>query len=331
MGGLRGGALVAGLLLGALAWDGAAGAADGASAGDRLVLAQAGSPAEAGGNPFAGREVQSAREALDILLDEMGFGAIVGYAAIEAPDPEAVTLEGVVLADPGDPALMLEIGRIVISDLDLEGLGTAVGPARFRVALEAIDYAGLARGVRSFAPLLVPELEDGATLTLVFSMLPAATGDGRMTATMLGQIDRQLALSFEVTASPPPGASAVDPFSADLTHVDAFAFEVADWGFLGAMLREQAAEEGQSFEAFIAEGKAEVGAALEPMTPGSPAAAVHDAVEAMLDDLDRPGVLRFSLESDTTRPLEALFEALAEAETLEANGLRFSISYLPME
>jgi|GEM_PF-2448669 len=331
MGGFPGGVLALGLVMGSLAWAGAAlaVATDDAVAGDGLVLVQAGAPGH--NNPFAGREVQTAREALDILLDEMGLGSIVGYAAIAAPDPESVTLDDVVLASPDDPSLRLQIGRIVISDLDLEGLGTAAGPARFRIALEAIDYAGLADGVRGLALLPVPELEDGATLTLAFSLLPAAMGDGQVTATMLGQLDRQLALSFEVTASPPPGATSVDPFAADTTRVDAFVFELADWGFLGAMLRAQAAEEGQGFDAFIAEGKAEVRAALEPMTPGSPAAAVHDALSAMLDDLDRPGVLRFSLESDEALPLEALFEALAAAETLEGDGLRFSISYLPME
>lgn len=117
----------------------------------------------------------------------------------------------------------------------------------------------------------------------------------------------------------------------DGSLVDAFVFELADWWFLGALLRAQAAAAGQSFETFIAEGKVELRASLEPMAPGSPAAAVHDAVAAMLDDLDRPGVLRFGLSSDTARPLEALFAALAAAETLEADGLSFAITYLPME
>jgi hypothetical protein len=335
MGVCRRSSLVAGLVLGGLAWGGLAMAAglDGASAGDGLVLVQdgAGDEAAGDGNPFVGREVGSARAALDVLLDEMGLGAIVSYGSISEPDSEAVTLEGVVLADPEDPSLRLEIGRIVISDLDLAGLATPAGPSRFRVALEAIDYAGLAQGVRSFALLPVPDLDEGATLTLAFSLLPAAMGDGRMTATMLGQLDRQFGLSFEVTASPPPGAEAVEPFAAAETYVDAFVFEFADWGFLGALMRAQAAEAGQDFVAFIAEGKAELRASLEPMPAGSPAAAVHDAVVAMLDDLDRPGVLRFSLESEMARPLEALFAALAEAETLEADGLSFAITYLPIE
>jgi hypothetical protein len=327
--------LVAGLILGGLAWGGPAVALgpDGVSAGDGLVLVQDIAPEEppGDGNPFAGREVGSARAALDVLLDEMGLGAIVSYGSISEPDPEAVTLEGVVLADPEDPALRLAIGRIVISDLDLAGLATPAGPSRFRVALEAIDYAGLAQGVRSFALLPVPDLDAGATLTLAFSLLPAAMGDGRMTATMLGQLDRQFGLSFEVTASPPPGAEAVGSLTADDSLVDAFVFEFADWGFLGALMRAQAAEAGQDVAAFIAEGKAELRASLEPMPTGSPAAAVHDAVVAMLDDLDRPGVLRFSLASETARPLEALFAALAEAETLEADGLSFAITYRPME
>lgn len=282
-------------------------------------------------NPFVGREIASAREALDILLDEMGLGAIVAYAAIEEPGPEAVTLEGVVLADPDEPMLRLEIGRIVISDLDLDGLVTADGPSHYRVALEAIDYAGLAQALRAFMLLPVPEVEGDPTLTVAYSLLPAAMGEGRMTATFLGQLDRQLGLSFEVTASPPPGTTSLDPFSADEILVDGFVFELADWGFLGVLLREQAAEEGQSFEDFIAEGRAELREALQPMAPGSPAAAVYDAVTAMLDDLDRPGVLRFSLVSDEPLPLEDLFEALAEAEALEADGLAFAITYQPME
>jgi hypothetical protein len=179
--------------------------------------------------------------------------------------------------------------------------------------------------------LPLPELDGRPTFTLGFSLLPAAAGEGRMTATFLGQLDQQLGLGFEVTASPEPGAAAVDPFAAEEALADAFVFELRDWGFLGAMMREQAAAEGQSLEAFIAEGQAEMREALAPMTPGSPAAAVHDAVSAMLADLDRPGVLRFSLASDRPRPLEDLFAALAVAETLDADGLTFAITYLPME
>ncbi len=282
-------------------------------------------------NPFVGREIGSAREALDVLLAETGLGAFLTYEAVEAPDPEAVTLRGVVLAVPDQPLLQLAIGRIVISDLDLDGLGAPDGPSRYRIALEAIDYGALAGALRSFMMLPLPELEDGTTLTLAYSLLPAAMGEGRMTAVFLGQLDRQLGLSFEVTASPPPGAASLDPFAAEEIAVDGFVFELADWGFLGAMMREQAAEEGQSLEAFIAEAEAEMREALAPMPPGSPAAAVHDAVVAMFADLDRPGVLRFSLVSDRPRPLEELFEALAEAETLEADGLSFAITYLPME
>ena len=280
-------------------------------------------------NPFAGRDIQSARAALDILLDEMGMGGIVAYESIEEPGPEAVTLHGVVLADPDEPSMRLEVGRIVISDLDLEGLGTADGPKHFAIALEAIDYASLVEGLRAFAMLPLPALDGRPTLTLAFSLLPA--GEGRMTGTFLGQLDRQIGLGFEVTASPEPGATTVDPFAAEEALADSFVFELMDWGYLGALMREQAAAEGQSLEAFIAEGQAEMREALAPMTPGSPAAAVHDAVAAMLADLDRPGVLRFSLVSDRPRPLEDLFEALAVAETLDADGLTFAITYLPME
>ena len=283
------------------------------------------------GNPFAGRVVTSTREALDILLEEMGLGSIISFQAVSEPDAETVVLEGVVLADPDDPLLRLEIGRVVIGDLDLEGLGTPGGPSRFRLALEAIDYGSLAEGLRSTLGVPLPVLDDASTLTLAFSLLPAAMGDGRMTGTFLGQLDRQIGLSFEVTASPPPGAATVDPFATEEIFVDAFVFELADWGFLAASMREQAAAEGQSQEVFIAEGLEEMRLALEPMAPGSPAAAVFDAVSAMLADLDRPGVLRFSLLSDEARPLEVLFEALAVAETLDADGLTFAITYLPME
>jgi hypothetical protein len=283
------------------------------------------------GNPFEGRDIQSARAALDILLDEMGMGGIVAYESIEEPGPEAVTLNGVVLAYPDDPSLRLEIGRIVISDLDLEGLSTVDGPRHFALALEAIDYTGLAQGLRDFAMLPMPELDGRPTFTLAVSLLPAPAGEGWMTGMFLGQLDRQLGISFEVTVSPEPGAAAVDPFAAEEVLTNAFVFELRDWGFLGAMIREQAAEAGQSVEAFIAEGHAEMAEALAPMTPGSPAAAVHAAVGAMFADLDRPGVLRFSLASDEARPLEELFEALAEAETLDVDGLTFAITYLPME
>lgn len=201
-----------------------------ASAAGRLNLVQADvdEPGDDEGtdNPFAGRDIQSARAALDILLDEMGLGGIVAYTSIEEPGPQAVTLHDVVLADPDDPAMRLEIGRIVISDLDLEGLGTEEGPKQFAIALEAIDYASLAEGLRAFALLPLPVLDGRPTMTLAFSLLPAAAGEGRMTATFLGQLDRQLGLGFEVTASPVPGAATVDPFAADEAPVDAFVLEI---------------------------------------------------------------------------------------------------------
>ncbi len=122
----------------------------------------------------------------------MGLGEILTVETIDEPGPEAVTLEGIVLQDPGDPATRLAIARIRISDLDLVGLTRPEGPSRFSIAFEGIDYSGLADGLRSYGILPLPDLATRPTLTLALSLLPSAGGEGSMTGRFLGQIDRQL-------------------------------------------------------------------------------------------------------------------------------------------
>ncbi len=114
-----------------------------------------------------------------------------------------------------------------------------------------------------------------------------------------------------MTGRPPEGADAVEPWAFDEMLSEAITFELTNWGFLGALLREQAAEEGLSVEAYIAESLEEMRESLEPMDEDSPNAAILAAVSAMLDDPDRPGVLRFVLTTDEPRPFDELSELIA--------------------
>jgi hypothetical protein len=278
-------------------------------------------------NPFVGREIESARAALDILLNELGLGAILTYAAIEEPGPEAVTLGGVVLQNPEDPAMRLAIGRLVLSDLDLQGLATPAGPSRFSLALEAVDYSTLAESLRALDVVPLPELGAAPTLTLAASLLPAATGEGRMALRLLGQIDQQIGLSMEIIARPPEGVGTVDAMALDSMLSEAVTFELRNWGYIGAFLRAQAEDEGKSLEDFMAEGRAELRQLFEPMREGSPAAAAHAALSAMLDDMDGPGLLRLEMQTNEPRGLDVLLEELSEADSLEDERLDFSISY----
>lgn len=294
---------------------------------DAAVSPAADDEAAEAGNPFAGRTITSAREALRILLDEMGFGSFVSYASIDEPGPEAVSLEGVVLEAPSDPPMRVKIGRIVLSELDLAGLGTVEGPARFSLALEAIDYADLAQGARAFAIPPLPEIEAGQTVTLAVSLLPVPGGEGRMAARLLVQIDQQLGLSFEVTAKSNDSDDALALMTFEEMPSDGFALELIDWGFLGTLLEAQAAEAGMAQDAFLAEGIETLRAGLQPMEPDSPSQALFAAVSAMLADLDHPGVLRVAVTTNRPRPLEALFNALAEAASLDDGDLRLAITY----
>ncbi len=280
-------------------------------------------------NPFVGRDIGSAREALDILLDEMGLGAVVSFAALEEPGPEAVTLTDVVLQDPDDPDMRLAIGRIAISDLDLEGLVTPNGPARFSLALEAIDYTNLAQGLRAMDILPLPELGAAPTFTLAVSLLPVADGDGRMAARFLGQLDRQIGLALEVTARPPAGEAGEGAMAFDAMLAEAVRFQLTNWGYVGAFLRAQAESEGKSMDAYMAENLEDLRQSLEPLDEGTPAAAVYAALSAMLADPDQPGVLQVTLETDEPMGLDALLSELAEAERLDDPRLRFAITFTP--
>ncbi len=151
-----------------------------------------------------------------------------------------------------------------------------------------------------------------------------------MVGRFMAQIDQRLALAFAVTVRPPAGSNGFDPAAYDEALAEAFTFELTNWGYVGAFLREQAASEGQDLDAFISERLDEMRQTLQPMPPGSPNEAAFAAISAMLADLDRPGVLRFSLATTAPRALEELFDDVSAAETLESDRLKIGVTYTPL-
>jgi hypothetical protein len=104
--------------------------------------------------------------------------------------------------------------------------------------------------------------------------------------------------------------------------------ELHDMGFLGAVLREVAAESGQSVEQVIAQGLDETAAMLAPLTAGSPRAQLFEMVSARLKDLARSGVMRLRIQAAAPLDMEALFEALA-ADEIDKSILEVEIAYQP--
>ena len=146
-----------------------------------------------------------------------------------------------------------------------------------------------------------------------------------MAGRFMVRLDGQFGFALEARVRPPedglPMALAFEDMLGEALEV-----ELQDLGFLGALLREQAEEEGRSVEAMVAEALAELAELLEPMTPGGARAQLHAALSAMLTDLDHPGVLRLRLESDSPQGLDSLFEQLM-GDALETGELRYAVSY----
>ena len=277
----------------------------------------------AGDNPFAGRELESAAHALRILIEEEDLGEVLSFERLDETGTDGFVLHGVVLRDPMDDAESVRIARFEVSRLDLVGLSEFGAPSHFSVAAEGIDYGGLAEGARNYGLLPLPQLDQPTTMSIATSLLPAEAG--RMTGRFMVRLDGQFGFALEARVRPPeddmPMALAFEDMLGEALEV-----ELQDLGFLGVFLREQAAEEGRSVEAMVAEALAELAELLEPMTPGGARAQLYAAISAMLTDLDHPGVLRLRLESDSPQGLDSLFEQLM-GDALETGELRYAVSY----
>jgi hypothetical protein len=279
-------------------------------------------------NPFLGQPLESAADALSLLIQSLGLGDGLTYDRLEETGPEGLILHGVMLQDPSGAEEPVRIDRIRVSDLDLAGLSAIGAPERFALAFEGISYSALAEGVRANGLAPLPVLAESPPFTLAVSLLPPGGDNTRRELRLDLVLEGQLAIGLATRMLWQEGIAAMGPAAAFALSGEAIEIELHDMGFLGAALREIAAESGENLDQMIAEGMAEMTAGMGPLVPGSPAARLHEAISAKLSDLDRPGVLHIRLSSTEPTDGQTLFEALA-GESLDESRFSLDIGYLP--
>ena len=287
-----------------------------------------GGPVEsAAENPFAGQDLQSAAQALAILIDTMHLQEVLSYASLEETGPDGLILHDVVLRDPSGAEPPLQIGRVSVSHLDLAGLGANGVPETFKFAAENVAYSAVVDGARSNA-LMLPALADQPPLNLEVSLLPVDGDMGRRAIRIALGLEGHLALSVGAQVIWPDNAGAMGPMAVDAVQGESFVIELHDTGFLGALFDEVAAESGQSPAEAIQGALDELKSMIGPVEAGSAVRQIYDMVSARLADLPRPGVMRVSVNAASPLPVETLINSL-EAEAVDPAVMTVEMSYTP--
>jgi hypothetical protein len=284
-------------------------------------------PGMADVNPLLGREFATAAEAFQILMTETPLGDSLSYGRLEEQGSEAFTLHDV-FTNPADSAQGVEIARVRVSDLDLAGLASALGPARFALGLEGIAYQGLVEGAEAFGLEYLPALDGPLTLSIATSLLPA--GDGRHAARLQVQLDGHFAVAVRAIGHPadpdaPFGAMAMPDMAGEAVEL-----EIQDFGFLRLLLEAQAAEAGMSMSEMVDGIRAGLAEALEPRLPGTPRGQLYDALDAVLANLDGSGMLRLAVSAEDPQKFAELFAVLMSGEDATEAGIRFTADYSPL-
>jgi hypothetical protein len=285
-------------------------------------------PAEpAAENPFAGQDLQSAAQALAILISAMRLEEALTYASLEETGPDGLILHDVVLRDPEGVEPPLQIGRVSVSHLDLAGLSANGVPETFRLVVEDLVYASVVDGARANAVPL-PALADQPPLGIEISLLPVDGDPGKREVRFGFGLEGHLALSVGARLIWPDGAGAMGPAAMDAVQGESLAIELHDMGFLAALFDEIAAESGQTRAEAIQGALDDLEAMLGPVAPGSAAQRFHDMVSARFADLERPGVLRASIDASSPLPVEAMMQGLAD-DAVDPAAMTVEMSYTP--
>ncbi len=296
--------------------------------GMTMGTGQAAMPGMGQMNPFAGMTIESAAQALNVLIETFGLGQLVSYDSIEETGPEGFVLRGVTLNDPSGATAPVRIGQIRIGDLDLAGLSAYGAPERFSVALEGIDYAALAAEAQSNG-MSLPEITGPTALSVSMSLLPPDGDMTRREARFGLGLDNQISVSMAARVVWPEGVTAMGPMGvAVMAQGEAVEFEMHDLGFGAAMLDQMARESGQSREALITQTLDGLSADLGPIPPGSPEARFLETVTARFHDIDRPGKIRMRFRSAQPMDMAALMEAIS-AEHIDELQIEVELTYTP--
>jgi hypothetical protein len=242
-------------------------------------------------NPFIGQRLDSAVDALDILLAEPGFGEAVSFSRVEELGREGFALHDVVLTDPSGENAPLRVARIAVTDLDLRGLSENGVMERFSLRLDGVDYAALAAAARGQDGPPLPLLQNPPPLDLFASLLPPDGDETRRAIRLELDLGPLMGLSLDATVMWEPGMTAMGPPDPEMMVAETVSVALRDGGFLGALMTSIAAEDGRPRDALIAELVEGLSFMLPQGAPGAPVTQLRDALSAKLGAIDAPGVL----------------------------------------
>jgi hypothetical protein len=275
-------------------------------------------------NPFEGRELQSAAQALHILLDEQGLSDVLSYESLEEEGTESFILTGVVLTDPTGETEPLRIGRIRIADIDLEGLSATGQPSRFTIELDDVDYSSLVEAGEALAMPSLPILAGEPALSFAASLLPPEGAPDHRDVEMSMRLDGQFSLGLQARVGWPEGSTEMIDFES--APAESVGIEFENEGFLGALLQVQAEEWGTTPDELVAQAIAGLNEMLSPAEPGSPQARLLQVATEALNAYDRPGVFRLRLSTDEPQGVNALLEELKE-DAVTSDRLAIDVSF----
>jgi hypothetical protein len=111
---------------------------------------------------------------------------------------------------------------------------------------------------------------------------------------------------------------------------EAMTVELRNFGFLGAVAAMQAGQAGMEPAAFGRMMLNSLGVLLAPASPGGARAQLLDALTKAVDaGLERPGILRTSIASRSSRGLEEIFEELEEA-AFDSDEVSVEVTFEPL-
>jgi hypothetical protein len=214
-----------------------------------------------------------------------------------------------------------------VGDLDLAGLGATGAPGRFSIVLEEIDYAALVAAANE-AMVPLPSLAGNPALSVSASLLPPDGAADRRVMNAEVVLDGHFSLGVETRMRWHDGVGI--PEDPTMIPAVAMSVELRNHGFLGAVAAMQAQQAGLDPAAFSRLMLDSFGVLLAPAPPGGARAKLLDALTKAAEiGLDRPGVLRVSVASQSGRGLEEIFEELKEA-AFDSDEVSVEVTFEPL-
>lgn len=280
-------------------------------------------------SPFLGRPMDTALDALAIVLENPDIAGSLRYKTVEPIGRDGFVLRDVFFSDPTGQSPDLPVAEIRVESLDLAGMTETGTPGTFRIAVSGIDYAAFADAMDTLNGTSMPRTGKGETFGFELSMLPPSADAARRDLLAALRFDGRFGLSFGARlVMPEPGEVPLP----ETVKADGISLELTNMGFLGEMLRGQAEAMGVTPADLAALLLDNASALLAPVPVGSPAEALLRTLSEALAAADGRGVLRMTLAADAPMTLEAIGQTLDAVGGLRGSpqGLRVDFGYTPL-